>query len=215
MAVALAAALVLALALPGGETHTRAELALQRSHLSLVSRELLRLEAPVQREVAAARAAWPALAQGMPAHVSARLASETAVATASAEAMPAPAFLTARHELLGPAARIAALFHDFELLVQRGWSHTNQTAGSLRHGPATVAAFERSNAGLYIDGIYDGNFDVSLIGERVLHSYERLGGAHAFGKSLTPTEVSSLAAAYSPQTDRLVPHLWRALLAQS
>jgi hypothetical protein len=203
------------LASSGGESHTATELALQRKHLALVSRQLLSLQAYVRREVSATRAAWPSIAKGMPAHVDRRLAAETSTASAIAAAMPTPQFVEVRHELLGPATRIAALFGEFELLVKRGWAHVDQTAVSLRKGEAAVARFERANAGLYIDSIYDGNFDVSLIGERVLNSYERLGAAKAFGASLTPAQVRSIVAAYSPSADLLTPHLWRQLLAQS
>jgi hypothetical protein len=151
----------------------------------------------------------------MPAHVGSKLAAECSAASAFAAAVPTPQFVEIRHELLGPATRIATLFHEFELLVQRGWAHVDQTTASLREGATGAARFERANAGLYIDSVYDGNFDVSLIGERVLHSYERLGAAKAFGASLTPAEVRSIAAVYSPSADRLTPHLWRQLLAQS
>lgn len=209
------AVLALVLASSGGESHTPTELAVQRKHLALVSRQLLSLQASVRREAAAARATWPSIAKGMPAHVGGRLAAEASTASALAAAMPTPQFVEIRHELLGPATRIAALFGEFELLVQRGWAHVDQTAASLREGATTVARFERANAGLYIDSIYDGNFDVSLIGERVLHSYERLGAAKAFGASLTPAQVKSIVAAYSPSAELLTPHLWRQLLAQS
>lgn len=215
LAAAALAALALALASPGSESHTPTELALQRKHLALVSRQLLSLRASVRREASASRVAWPSLASGMPAHVSSKLAAETSTASALAAAISTPQFDEIRHELLGPAARIAALFHEFELLVQRGWAHIDQTTTSLREGPVAAAHFERANAGLYIDSIYDGNFDASLIGERVLHSYERLGAAKAFGASLTPSQVQSIVTIYSPSADRLTPHLWRQLLAQN
>lgn len=206
---------ILAVALGGGESHTQAELALQRAHLALVSRELLQAQDALQREVSATRAAWPKLAGGLPARPSSGLAAEAAAAAAAAQAIPTPAFVQERHELTGPAQRIATLFDDFLLLVQRGWGHTHQTIDALLGGSASAASFERVNAGLYIDSIYDGNFFVSLIGERVLHSYERLGGASSFGSSLTLAEVESIVSAYSPAADRLTPHLWRALLAQT
>jgi hypothetical protein len=218
-ALALAALIgvlaILAVALRGGESHTQAELALQRAHLALVSRQLLQVQDAMQREVSAARAAWPKLASGLPGRPSIGLATEAAEAAAAAQAIPTPAFVQERHELTGPAQRIATLFDDFLLLVQRGWDHTHQTIAALRGKSVPTASFERANAGLYIDSIYDGNFFVSLIGERVLHSYERLGGASSFGASLTPAEVESIVSAYSPGADRLTPHLWRALLAET
>jgi hypothetical protein len=209
-----ALALLLALLLSEPESHTPLELRLQRSQLTLVSTQLAALEQPVQREVIATRAVWHSIAKGLPAHPGARVAAQISVARAAAEALPAPAFLEYRHKLLGPAWRISTLFAEFELLAKHGWAHVDQAVGTLRHGPAAVARFERTNAGLYIDSIYDGHFDASLIGERVLNSYKRLGEQHAFGASLSPATVKSISLAYSPKTVRLTPHLWQELLAQ-
>lgn len=216
VALALAAltAAAIGFAATRGESHTPAELALQRSQLALLSHQLLRLETPVRHEAATSRGAWLALARGMPAHPTASLAAQASTASAAASAISIPAFVEARHRLIGPAERIASLLHDFILLTQDGWGHVVQTAASLRSGPKRSAEFEHANAGLYIESIYDGNFDASLIGEHVLHSYERLGGRSAFGSSLTPAQVGSIVAAYSPQVELLTPHLWRNLLTQ-
>ncbi len=210
--LAVVLGVVLGLTLSQGESHTPAELAVQRSQLALVGRQLLALEQPLRREVAAARTVWPTVAGGLPASAGARLQAQVSAATGAAQALPAPAFVAARHELIGPAQRVANLFYGFELLTRRGWAHLDQAVVAMRGDSSTVAQFERANAGLYIDGVYDGNFDAALIGERVLHSYERLGGAHAFGASLTPAEVKSIAAVYAP-ADRLTPHLWQNLLS--
>jgi hypothetical protein len=211
VAALAAVAVLLGVTLSQGESHTPAELAVQRSQLALLGRQLLALEQPLGREVAAARTAWPAVAGGLPASAGARLQAEVSAASAAAQALPAPAFVATRHELIGPAQRIANLFYSFELLTRRGWAHLDQAVAAMRAGSSAVAHFERANAGLYVDSVYDGNFDAALIGERVLSSYERLGGAHAFGASLTPAEVHSIASAYAP-ADRLAPHLWQSLL---
>lgn len=211
-AAAIIAAIVVWQSLP--ESHTSTELALQRSQLALVSHQLLPLERAVGSEVLGARAAWPSIARGLPAHPGSRLAAQVASANAAAHALQAPAFVEIRHELIGPAERIALLFGNFELLTQRGWAHVDQAVTVLQHGPAAIASFERSNAGLYINGIYDAHFEASLIGEHILSSYERLGGPQAFGSSLTPAQVHSLLTAFSPQTVRLTPHLWKQLLAE-
>lgn len=203
---------MLAVSLSQGESHTPAELAVQRSQLALVGRQLLALQQPLQREVAATRTVWPAVAGGLPASASARLGAQVSAASGAAQALPAPAFIGARHELIGPAQRVADLFYDFELLTQRGWAHLDQALLAMQGGRSVVAHFERTNAGLFIDSVYDGNFDAALIGERFLHSYQRLGGVHAFGASLTPSEVQSIATAYGP-SDRLEPHLWQNLLS--
>lgn len=215
MGIAAIGALVVLLAIlvSQPESHTSLELKLQRSQLALVSAQLEQLEQPLQHEVIATRAVWHSIAKGLPAHPESRLASQISIARAAAEALPAPPFLQYRHKLIGPAGRISSLFYEFEMLAKHGWAHVDQATGSLRHGPAKVASFERVNAGLYIDSIYDGHFDASLIGERVLSSYRRLGEQHAFGFSLTQARVRSIALAYSPNAIRLTPHLWQELLA--
>lgn len=204
----------LILTLSQGESHSAAELKVQRSQLALLARQLLQAQGPLQREVSSSRAVWRSIAKGLPAHPDATLAQRASIADGAAQALPAPAFLEVRHELIGPAERISSLFHDFQLLTQQGWAHIDQALVALRSGPASLASFERGNAGLYIDSVYDGSFDASLIGERVLNSYKRLGAGPAFGGSLTPTQVSSIATIYSPAAIRLTPHLWRELLAQ-
>jgi hypothetical protein len=214
IAVAALVGAAIGFAATRGESHTPAELALQRSQLALLSHQLLTLETYVRREAAASRKAWHVLAKGMPRRPTASLAMQASAASAAASAISIPTLVEARHQLIGPAERIASLFHDFVLLSQGGWSHVVQTAASLRNGRKRSAEFERVNAGLYIESIYDGNFDASLIGGHVLDSYERLGAQHAFGRSLTPAEVSSIATAYSPQAELLTPHLWRNLLTQ-
>ncbi len=197
-----------------GESHTAAELSLQRSQLALVGRQISQLERPFQREAAAAQAVWPSLARGLPAHLNRRFEAQVSAADAAAQALPAPEFLEVRHELIGPAERIATLLHSFELLVQHGFAHLDQAVGAIRHGRAALARFERASSGLYIDSVYDGHFDASLIGEHLMHSYERLGEERFFGSSLPPAEVKSILAAFSPQAARLTPHIWRGLLAQ-
>lgn len=210
--VAIVVAIVIWQSLP--EEHTPTELALQRSQLALISHQLLPLENAVQSEALAARAAWPSIAAGLPAHPGPRLAQQVAFARAAAQALATPAFVEIRHELIGPGQRIAAAFGDFELLAQRGWAHVNQAVGALRHGPAAVASFERANAGLYINGIYDAHFEVSQIGEHVLSTYRRLGGPQEFGSSLTRAQVHSIYVTFSQQALRLTPHLWKQLLAE-
>lgn len=214
LAVAAAIAVAIALAVTGGESHTMVELALQRSQLALIGRQLSTLERPFRREVAAAQAVWPELARGLPRHPSARLEQQVLAADAAAQALPAPAFLEARHELIGPAERIAGLFHSFELLVQHGFAHLDQTVRAIRHGHVAAARFERASSGLYVDSVYDGHFDASLIGEHFVNSYERLEEEHASGPTLAPAVLNSILAAFSPQLARLTPHLWRGLLAQ-
>ena len=74
-------------------------------------------------------------------------------------------------------------------------------------GVSTAAArFLRANAALYIYCVYDGHWDLSLIGKVVQSAYGDLGGPSAFGASLTPSQVEALARAYSIPAARLEPH---------
>ena len=59
---------------------------------------------------------------------------------------------------------------------------------------------------LYIDSVYDGHFDASLIGKSLLKGYTELGGSAAFGGTLSEAEVQALARAYSPEAEQLHPH---------
>ncbi len=77
--------------------------------------------------------------------------------------------------------------------------------GSNGAGAAT-ARFLRANAPLYIYCVYDGHYHLSLIGKALLSAYLKLGGASAFGASLTQSQVEALARAYSIPATRLQPH---------
>ena len=47
---------------------------------------------------------------------------------------------------------------------------------------------------LYIESVYDGHFALAQIGKQLAAGYAKLGGATAFGRSLTPAQVQQLAA---------------------
>ncbi len=210
----VAAAATLGVLLKGNATQTPSELGQQRAGMVLLSSELLAVEHPVAVEMAAARAVWPQIAHGLPAHPSRRLARELAAASASALAVPLPPIVNLVQELAGPAPRLARGFHNFMLLTQRGFGQLSEDAEAIARGPGPAAAFARANANLYIASIYDGTFTISLLGEKVLHTYERLGAEPEFGSALTAKRVERIEAAYSPQADELVPHDVEALSGQ-
>ena len=108
--------------------------------------------------------------------------------------------------LTGPAAGIAGLFRPFSKLTERGWTLTGAAIDQITAGPPATATFARENVALYIDAIYDGHFDASLIGKSLLKGYRRLGGGPAFGATLTEAQVQALARAYSPAAEQLHPH---------
>lgn len=213
-AAALVAIVAVAVvALTSGGSATEAQLGQDRAHLALVAKALYRIEGDVKRETSAAKVAWPYVKDGLPAKMSVRLLSSLTEASAAANALPSPSFLEFIHELTGPGARIARLYRSFLLLSSRGWGHTLAAAVEIAHG-GRAASFDRETSGLYIDSAYNGSFYLSLIGEKVLASYERLGEEAEFGSALTQAEVKSLAAAFSPEAVELTPHEWTKLQVQ-
>ncbi|MFZ1155042.1 MAG: hypothetical protein WAN93_09075 [Solirubrobacteraceae bacterium] len=171
-----------------------------------VSSGLHSSEKTVQSEVAASRGAWPLIAGGLPQTLSPALQHAVGVASASAQALSEPAFLANARQLTGPAAGIAGLYESYEQLAKRGWRLTEATIGAILSGPPAVASFERESSSLYIDSIYDGHFNLSLIGKDLTSAYEHLGGSKEFGASLTQSEINALATAYSIPAVRLEPH---------
>jgi hypothetical protein len=127
-------------------------------------------------------------------------------ASASAAALPEPSFMVNAAQLTGPAAGIAGIYENFKRLAERGWHLTDASITAVAGGAPATASFARQNSSLYIDAIYDGHFDLSFIGKSLVSAYEQLGGAHAFGATLTQSELSALAAAYSIPVVRLEPH---------
>ncbi len=200
----------------------------------------------MRREVAAARAAWPLLANGVPAVVSPALLAATTMASARASAteLPEPAFLARSRTLTGPAAGVAGIYESYEQLARRGWLLSSEALTTIarvgdggagaagagasrasapaaggagaRSGASTStrqaqASFARANSSLYISAIYDGHFNLSLLGKSLVSGYEKLGGPRAFGAALTSAEIDGLAAAYSIPGVRLEPHPGKAV----
>jgi len=207
-------ALAFALALAGcGSTSsesTPAALKLQREDLATASRALQAAAGPTTREVAATKAAWPLIANGLPAD-----ASSVSDATAFGQATLAAARLrmpvlfgeAQARSLTGPAAQLAGLFRSYVLLSARGWKLLGAQLAQIESGAPASARFASENAPLYIASIYDGHFTLAQIGKKLLAAYDKLGGAAAFGGALTRAEVDALARTYSEDSDRLHPHV--------
>jgi hypothetical protein len=182
------------------------ELALERTQLVQVSAGLRSTEAAVRREVSASRAAWPAIASGLPQAPTPALRAAVSAASASAGALPEPAFMASSARLTGPAAGIAGIYENYDRLAERGWRLTDASIASIATAPPAVASFARENSSLYIDAIYDGHYDLSLLGKSLMSAYEKLGGRQAFGATLTPIKVINIALGYSIEAVRLEPH---------
>ena len=82
------------------------------------------------------------------------------------------------------------------------WQPSTRSPRGLR----SAARYSRTNSSFYIDAIYDGHFNLSLVGKSLTAGYEKLGGAGAFGSRLPPSRLAALAAAYSIPAVRLEPH---------
>jgi hypothetical protein len=189
-------------------TQSTRELALERTQLAGISSGLRAAEPAVRSEVAASRGAWPLIANGLPQTLSSTLSAavRTASAHASATSLPEPAFIASARKLTGPAAGVAGIYESYEQLAERGWQLTAAAIAAIPSATPVVASFERQSSALYIDAIYDAHFDLSLLGKSLLQGYERLGGPSAFGATLTQSQVTALASAYSIPAVRLEPH---------
>ncbi len=202
----------LALALAGcgdGNTTTPAALRLEREDLLAVARGLSSARPSVEREVAAAKAAWPLIANGLPADTNAIPRAPIAAAGAAAAAIASPPVFAEANAvtLTGTGAKLAGMFDSFSGLSERGWGLTGAAIREIEHGTPASARFARENVGLYIESIYDGHFILAKVGEQLLDGYRTLGGPVAFGAALTQSEVDMLADAYSEASDRLHPHV--------
>lgn len=208
--VLLASLLVLGLAIVGcgssGRHLTSAELKLQRAQLVLVNDGLRSAQQGVERELNASRAAWPAIAKGLPPSFPEPLRHAIASASISAGTLPKPPFLVSASRLTGPAAGLAGLYEAFARLSERGWRLTEATIGTIVGGPSSAGSFARANSSLYIDAIYDAHFDLSLVGKDLAYAYKQLGGSRAFGEKLTQDDIDELTRAYSIAGVRLTPH---------
>jgi hypothetical protein len=183
-------------------------LRLQREDLVAVARALSAAAPGVQGEVTATKAAWPLVANGLPRNTSTIARAPIRTATASAAGLKTPA-LFSEHTIgtiTGPGSQLAGAFRGFVLLSTRGWQLIGAAIDEIEHGSPTAARFARANVALYIESVYDAHYSLSQIGKQLLGGYEKLGGAPAFGSSLTPEEVTKLVQAYSEVSDRLYPH---------
>jgi hypothetical protein len=181
------------------------ELALQRAQLVQVTRGLRQVQVAVRREVSSSRAAWPLVYDGLPATLGTAVRGAVSAASTTANALPEPSFMARAQELTGPAAGIAGLYESYDRLTERGWRLTETTIAAIASGTPAVRSFERANSPLYIQSVYDSHYNLSLVGKHLAEGYEQLGGPSAFGRSLTQSEVDSLASAYSIPAVRLQP----------
>jgi hypothetical protein len=195
----------------GGPDRSQAELRLEREDLIAVSRELKGVEGPVTVQLRESKRAWPLVVNGLPLGPGELAGARTPVALAAASAarVPIPPLMTeaTSASLTGSGSPLAGMFRTYANLVTRGWTLIDAATAQIRHGTPTSAQFARANVALYIDSVYDGQFDLAQIDKRLHEGYHELGGQAEFGGALTQAEVDALGAAYSEATARLHPHV--------
>jgi hypothetical protein len=204
---ALGLALLVAGGCGSGSSGTQASRRLQREDLIASVHVLAKAQPAVAAEAAASRAAWPLVANGVPSELSAADRARITAARHGVDGLHVPGIF-GQHKaagLTGPGAALAGAYDGFVGLSWTGWRMLDFTLKAAEKG-GSAASFERANAPLYIESIYDGHFNLSQVGKKLLAGYQALGGAAAFGHALTQAEVDRLAAAYSEAALRLHPH---------
>jgi hypothetical protein len=189
------------------EASSRAARRLQREDLAALSRALKDAEVSVDSEVAATKAAWPLVADGLPSGTTPTIAIVAAAESARKVKVPALLGEAQVASLTGPAAQLAGLFRTYLALATRGWSLVAAAIDEVKHGSPASARFARENVALYIESVYDGHFTLAQLGRKLRDAYRKLGSSAAFGATLTRGEVDALAQTYSEASDRLHPHV--------
>jgi hypothetical protein len=192
----------------GGSTPSPRAMQLERADLVAVTRALAKAQPSVSSEVAATKAAWHLVVNGLPADTSAIPRRAIRAASERAAEVGVPALFEERQAaaLTGPGSGIAGLFRWASILAARGWRQIDAAIEQTQHGSPAGAHFARANVDLYIECVYDANFGLAQIGKKLLSGYKKVGGPSAFGSTLTQAEVAALADAFSEANDRLHPH---------
>ena len=203
------AAAVLAGCGSSGKQSSPAALKLQREDLVAVARALSSMRGPVTQEVAATKAAWPLIANGLPADTSAISGAPRAAAAAQAAAqLKVPVLFSEAQAatLTGPASQLAGLFRSYALLSSRGWKLLDAAIDQVESGSPASALRPGKRGAVHREHL-----------RRPLHARadrqeaaRRLPQARrpaAFGAALSQAEVDALARTYSEASDRLHPHV--------
>jgi hypothetical protein len=193
----------------GSGYHATSEgLRLQREDLIATANALSRAQHEVEVEARDTKRAWPLVANGLPRTLGAAASATIATAARQAATVTLPGiFQEARAQALtGPASSLVGDFRQFAALAMRGWQMIEYAVAQQEAGPGATAAFARANVDLYIESVYDGHFGLAQVGKKLIAAYSKLGGASAFGSSLTQADVDGLASSYSEAQLRLHPH---------
>ncbi len=136
-----------------------------------------------------------------------------ALAAVRAQGMYAP-LVAHGEEHTGAGSGIAGVYELGAGLVNHGLAQIEATLNAGKSTPPAARAFLRQNVDTYIISVYDGNFDLALLGKMLERAYERLGGPKEFRNALTRAQVAEIAHAYAPASERLEPHPWEGLVGQ-
>jgi hypothetical protein len=211
MATLLGAFVVVAMTGCGEHHRSQAELKLEREDLVAVCRALQRSEGPVKAEIAAAKRAWPWVVNGLPRSPRELAGVRGVIAQAALSAarlpQPPPMTETENRYLTGPGAPLAGMYRTSVQLMSRGWAQIAAMSAQIEHGRPAAAKFARENVALYIESVYDGQFDLGQIQKRLKKGYAEVGGQAQLGSGLAQGEVSKLEATYSEKYARLHPHV--------
>lgn len=183
-------------------------LKLQREDLIAAARALSQARGEVDREVAATKAAWGLVANGLPSSGGAAGNPTIANAVNSAGRLKLPGVFeeSRARTLTGLASGLSGEYRRFRELAAHGWRLIQYCAQQIATGPPAAARFAQANVALYIESVYDAHFGLAQIGKQLLAGYQHLGGTAAFAGALTESEVRQLAEQYSEPRDRLHPH---------
>jgi hypothetical protein len=107
---------------------TPAQRRLQRADLAIAAHGLLQVRPSIRPELAASRAVWPAVVDGLPRAISADTREAIARAALRARAIATPHYISFAGQLTGVASHIAGLELSYEELVLRGWTLTSSAA---------------------------------------------------------------------------------------
>lgn len=156
-------ALGIAVALSGCGRHklaTPGESKLENEDLVAVSAALAAAVPRVEAEVAAAKAAWPEILDGVGQHPGAGTRARVQVADGLAGQLRLPTLFTEEGstELTGPASPLTGQFRSFQALDSRSWQMLDSSLEEIEHGSGPQARFARANLPLYVESIYDAHF---------------------------------------------------------
>ena len=211
----LAASALIALAgcghshVPRAQSPSTKRIRLESQDLEAVVRGLQASASSTERASTAAKEAWPYIYTGLPGRLSSEALRSVLAAAADSERVILPVLFheKASQVLTGPGAELTGLLRDYLALGQRSWEQLVETIRLQSSGPAQAAEFARANVDLYIEGIYDAQFELAQIGKQLEAAYRDLGGPTEFLGPLDQARVSRLAESYSETSGRLYPHV--------